>query len=733
MNFRNLRHRGLCALVSAAMLLSLPLAGFADGAEEDALTPILDGMTEEALSLVRLYSADPPIEYPASSVWTDSSDTLPESFDLRSRGVVPPVRDQAQWGTCWGFASIAASEISILSDLGMTVEEYAEANGKDLDLSEKHLAWFATSHLPTEEELDGEDFPYPELADQAGEGVWLATAEEDVNSAHYNNGATMGYASSIFANGIGPVTEEQYPYTAADGSNSLAADWTLPESERFGATYQLESSSFLPAPAGRDEDGNYVYQPEGTEAIKKELLAGRAVTIAYHADQAMSPEARRIRLHDHMAERGVPEEYISAYLLIRCDGLSYLDATQQQLRDYACSLLLYRGETLEEITDEELDEYVQRIFFTEPEPEEEPSEEEKAAAEALARSVADEVGWDYDAFHELVERRDAANHETYINTDTYAQYVWDPAAEVTHAVTIVGWDDNYSASNFVEGHEPPADGAWIIRNSWGDTYGNDGYFYLSYYDQTIRYAESFDYDVDPYETTAYGIESYDLMEADRVTGLVLDSPVFLANVFETDTDSVLSYVSLLTYGHNTKATAAVYLLGEDAASPTDGVLLDTITDTYEYSGYHRVKLSQNYVLPAGTRFSIVTLERLETSDGTSYTLPYVSGVGEKFNEAFKQFNPDFEEKYYLEGHVGEGESFLRVGDTWYDWADVVAQAEEHSVCASLVTYDNLSLKAYLYPLDELTAAHSFGEDVPWYNTTAKLCEDCGFALVNAAA
>ena len=52
-----------------------------------------------------------------------------------------------------------------------------------------------------------------------------------------------------------------------------------------------------------------------------------------------------------------------------------------------------------------------------------------------------------------------------------------------HAVTIIGWDDNFSADNFVA--KPPADGAWIIQNSWGSDWGDDGCFYMSYYDETL--------------------------------------------------------------------------------------------------------------------------------------------------------------------------------------------------------------------------------------------------------
>ena len=52
-----------------------------------------------------------------------------------------------------------------------------------------------------------------------------------------------------------------------------------------------------------------------------------------------------------------------------------------------------------------------------------------------------------------------------------------------HGVSIVGWDDNYSKSNFLV--EPEHDGAFIVLNSWGDDWGDDGYFYISYDDDNI--------------------------------------------------------------------------------------------------------------------------------------------------------------------------------------------------------------------------------------------------------
>ena len=103
-------------------------------------------------------------------------------------------------------------------------------------------------------------------------------------------------------------------------------------------------------------------------------------------------------------------------------------------------------------------------------------------------------------------RWDSSNIKNTIN-----YYCSQTNQKANHAVTIVGWDDNYSKSNFKT--TPPGDGAWIIKNSWGDKSGDKGYYYVSYYDtslaplnkpystyvfmfnDTLKYDKNYQYDV----------------------------------------------------------------------------------------------------------------------------------------------------------------------------------------------------------------------------------------------
>lgn len=72
----------------------------------------------------------------------------------------------------------------------------------------------------------------------------------------------------------------------------------------------------------------------------------------------------------------------------------------------------------------------------------------------------------------------------YYNTDT-AALCCPNSGTINHAITIIGWDDDYAKDNFLEASNVSSDGAWIVKNSWGTGWGKDGYFYISYEDKSL--------------------------------------------------------------------------------------------------------------------------------------------------------------------------------------------------------------------------------------------------------
>ena len=74
------------------------------------------------------------------------------------------------------------------------------------------------------------------------------------------------------------------------------------------------------------------------------------------------------------------------------------------------------------------------------------------------------------------------SRSVYYNEEKFA-YCYLGSEPPNHDSVIIGWDDNFPKENF--NVEVNGDGAFICMNSWGDNFGDNGYFYVSYYDSNI--------------------------------------------------------------------------------------------------------------------------------------------------------------------------------------------------------------------------------------------------------
>ena len=625
----------------------------------------------------------------------------PISFDLREYGVVTPVKFQNPWGSCWAFGGIAAAESSILTTMGMTAEEFKAEYGEDFNLSEKHLVWYAL-HPVTADTDDG----------QAGEGMYVFDGETDPNAA-FDAGGKGIYITTLFSSGVGPVFEENFPYRGAEGTTELEFSQTDPEGaknalkehkeEELEMTLEDAVAQIKEDPAKAEEWFGYLYKENylDSKIPAAELTADQIVEAMYQRDLKNLQTKNYYTSHDDWTIPDVAE-----------DGHTNRDL-------YAGFTLMDGNQLPNPAIKDESEKWV---------------DINDAGIRAIKSELMQGRGVTI-AFHaDKSKPGEDVSKEGFLNLKTWAHYT-DVDADINHGVCIIGWDDSYSKDNFTEGHQPPADGAWIVKNSWGseteykegpngmnigysdwgivDGQGkHTGYFYISYYDKSVTNPESMVFGMDMAEEGGMGVWMYDYMPSilDQALKIQSESVLKTANVFTNDSGKAvkLRSVSTKTANQRTRVVFSIYLLGENAANPEDGELLDKKVAYYEYSGFHRLPLNDDIRIEDGEKIAIVAEESAVGVDGTKlYEYAVNSGFTKQTAEAFGQMPT------YSIGVVNKGESYLYENGKWTDWADYEMpfdgdMKQEMSALGiegddagfkDLFTVDNFSIKAYVVDAD----------------------------------
>lgn len=236
---------------------------------------------------------------------------------------------------------------------------------------------------------------------------------------------------------------------------------------------------------------------------------------------------------------------------------------------------------------------------------------------------------------------------------TTASYYCSAARPATHAVDIVGWDNAYPATDFAT--EPPGNGAFLVRNNWGASWGQGGYFWVSYYDASIgRSANALFCDAEP--TTNYrAIYQYDpLGWTERAAIGYASDTAWFANRFRARAAGKLRAASFYT-----AASGSHYWVYANLGGPSGKRLV--ASGTLAWPGYHTVRLTKRLALIAGRFFSVAV--KL-TTPGSRYPIPLEERL-RGYSEA---------------ASAAPGESYLSSnGISWTDITTLAGQRETN-VC-----------------------------------------------------
>jgi PKD repeat protein/C1A family cysteine protease len=185
-----------------------------------------------------------------------------------------------------------------------------------------------------------------------------------------------------------------------------------------------------------------------------------------------------------------------------------------------------------------------------------------------------------------------------------------------HAVLIVGWSNNLPPDQKTG---KPGDG-WIVKNSWGSAWGDEGYFYIHYGAANIGWYSSFVHSWEDYNPNG-GIMYYD------DGGWV--------NSWGNPTNTTAWGLCRFTPSNNTTATSVefwtgdattdidVYIYDDFDGSSLSNLLRSQLNYNFSEAGYHQVRLDSPLPLASGDDV-IVVVKFTNSADGYPVPVDYLN-------------------------------------------------------------------------------------------------------------
>lgn len=251
------------------------------------------------------------------------------------------------------------------------------------------------------------------------------------------------------------------------------------------------------------------------------------------------------------------------------------------------------------------------------------------------------------------------NDMNVYNTKTASYFNSKEANPRTHELVLIGWDDAYNKDNFIV--PPKSNGAFIAQNSFGNSWGKDGFFYVSYEDVHIleqAYAIR-DFETKNLNTTQY---YYDKTGMTHFESFDSTNSAIGLNNFVSKSDEQLKRVSVYTSEKNERVDL-YYGIGSFSIGKGIGFSAPKYSIRLTEKGYQTIDLPENLSLKTKNSFWIAARFTAKSPFVVPIEAPY-PGI-----------------TYPLSGNVGEG--YIGNGTIF---KDLTAIREKASIVLRATTY-----------------------------------------------
>jgi len=244
---------------------------------------------------------------------------------------------------------------------------------------------------------------------------------------------------------------------------------------------------------------------------------------------------------------------------------------------------------------------------------------------------------------------------SYYVTRDYAYY-YKGSSPSNHAVAIVGWDDDFDRNKFSGSASgiPQGNGAFIIKNSWGQSWGNQGYFYVSYYDTRIGTYNAVFHNARPTTEYTYAYQ-YDPLGWITSYGYGSETAWF-ANIF-TSVAAGTSLKAISFYACSAPCSYELRIYTGVGELPTSGTMARSASGSLTSAGYHTIAITP-VTVTAGQKFSAVLKVK---TPGYNYPIPVEAPLS-----------------YASKATASAGQSFISSSGS--SWEDLTSKVSNANVC-----------------------------------------------------
>ncbi len=166
-----------------------------------------------------------------------------------------------------------------------------------------------------------------------------------------------------------------------------------------------------------------------------------------------------------------------------------------------------------------------------------------------------------------------------------------------HAVAIIGWDDTKAGAD--KDKQAPRPGAWLIKNSWGTKKGDQGYYWISYYDKVCcRDPEMGAVSFRNIEPLAYDQVYHHDYHGWRAT---LPQVAKAFNAFTATADQQIRAVSFYTARDNVGYTVKLYRRFANGQLQEEAAIK---AGAFPHTGFHTVNLDAPVPVRANEKFYV---------------------------------------------------------------------------------------------------------------------------------